>query len=137
MAIRRCEISIIPLKIIRDAKTELADDSRPIAAAVVMAREFEVGGGRAAGAGIVDAVVVGPFEVAVVVVGGEEVVGEVLVGVAGAPFCVLRVFRNDVSQVLWMESETRTITIIWMWRRLLGLMLRAASAARMRAHAVG
>ena len=137
MTIRRREISIIPLKIIRDAKAELADDGRPIAAAVVVAGEFEVGGGGAAGAGVIDAVVVGPFEVAVVVVGGEEVVGEVLVGVAGAPFRVLRVFATDVSQVLRMESETRTITIIWMCKRLLGLMLRAASAARMRAHAVG
>ena len=95
MTPRRCEIRIAPFEIIRDAEAELADDGRPIAAAVVVAGKMEISGGRAAGAGVVNAVVVGPFEVAVVVVGGEVVVGEVLVGVAGAPFRVLR-----VSQVL-------------------------------------
>ena len=80
---------IVPLEIIGDAEAEFADDSGVIAAAVVVAGEFEVGGWGLAGAGVVDAIVVGPFEVAVVVVGGEDVVGEVLVGIAGAPFCVL------------------------------------------------
>ena len=89
MAIRRGEIRIVPFEIIRDAEGEFADDGRPIAATVVVAGEFEVGGRGLAGAGVVDAVVIGPFEVAVVVVGGEDVVGEVLVGVAGAPFGVL------------------------------------------------
>ena len=87
MSARRREIGIVPLELIRDAEAELADEGGPVAAAVVVAGEVEVGGGRA---GVVDAVVGGPFEVAVVVVGGEVVVGEVLVGVAGAPFRVLR-----------------------------------------------
>ena len=83
----RHEIGIVPFEVIRDAETEFADDGGPVAAAVVVAGEMEVGG---RGAGVVDAVVVGPFEVAVVVVGGEVIVAEVLVGVAGAPFRVLR-----------------------------------------------
>ena len=41
-------------------------------------------------AGVVDAVVVGVFEVAVFVVGGEGGGGEVLGWVAGEPFRVLR-----------------------------------------------
>ena len=90
MVIRRGEICVRPLQIVRDADAELADDGRPVAAAVVVAGECEVGGGGVAGAGGVDAVVIGPFDVAVVVVGGEDVVGEVLVWVARAPFCVLR-----------------------------------------------
>lgn len=90
MVTRRCEIGIVPFKIVRDAKAEFTDDGRPIAAAVVMAGETEVSGGGAAGAGVVDAVVVRVFYIAVVVVGGEVVVREVLVGVAGAPFCILR-----------------------------------------------
>ena len=91
MNIRRRKIRIVvPFKIIQDAKAELADDRRPVAAAVVVAGEFEVSGRGATGAGVIDAVVVGPFDVAVVVVGGEVVVGEILVGVAGAPFRVLR-----------------------------------------------
>ena len=103
MAIRWSESGIVPFEIIRDAEAELTDDRRPVAAAVVVAGEFEVGGGRLAGARVVDAVVVGPFEVAVVVVGGEVVVGEVLVWVAGAPFGVLR-FRC-VSQILQTDRE--------------------------------
>ena len=96
MTIRRGESGIVPLEIIRDGEAEFTDNGRPVAAAVVVAGFLEVGGGRLAGAGVVDAVVVGPFEVAVVVVGGEEVVGEILVRVAGAPFCVLCV-HVDVS----------------------------------------
>lgn len=94
MIIRRRETRIVPFEIIGDAEAEFADDGGPVAAAVIVAGFSEVGGGGLAGAGVVDAVVVGPFEVAVVVVGGEEVVGEVLVRVAGAPFCVLRTFRS-------------------------------------------
>ena len=91
MIIRRREIGVVvPFKIIRDAKAELADDSRRIAAAVIVAGEFEIGGGGATGAVVVDAVVVRPFDVAVVVVGGKDVVGKVLVWVSGAPFRVLR-----------------------------------------------
>ena len=93
MTIWRGEIGIVPFEIVRDAEAELADDRRPVAAAVVVAGEFEVGGRGAAGAWVVDAVVVGPFDVAVVVVGGEVVVGEVLVWIAGAPFRVLRLAR--------------------------------------------
>ena len=89
MAIRRGESGVVPLKVIRDGEAEFADNGRPVAAAVVVAGFLEVGGGGLAGAGVVDAVVVGPFQVAVVVVGGEEVVGEVLVRVAGTPFRVL------------------------------------------------
>ena len=137
MVIRRSEIVIIPFEIIRDAKAELADDGGPIAAAVVVAGEMEVSGRGAAGAGIIDAVVVGPFEVAVVVVGGEVVVFEVLVGVAGAPFRVLRVRTWSVDALQSKLGRGKGHAIIWMCKRLLGLMLRAASAARMRAHAVG
>ena len=91
MLIRRREIGVVvPFKIIRDAKAELADDSRGIAAAVVVAGEFEVGGGGATSAVVVDAFAVRIFEVAVVVVGGEDVVLKVLVWVSGAPFRVLR-----------------------------------------------
>ncbi len=92
----RVEVGIVPLEVVRDGEAELADDGGPIAAAVVVAGLLEVGGGGLAGAGVVDAVVIGPFKVAVVVVGGEEVVGEVLVRVAGAPFGVLYV-RFDAS----------------------------------------
>ena len=94
MTTRRREIGIVPLELIRDAEAELADDGGPVAAAVVVAGEVEVGG---RGARVVDAVVVGPFEVAVVVVGGEGVVGEVLVRVAGAPFRVLRFSHGSVN----------------------------------------
>ena len=90
VAVRRCEVGIVPFELVRDAEAELADDGGPVAAAVVAAGLLEVGGGGLAGAGVVDAVVVGPFEVPVVVVGGEDVVGQVLVRVAGTPFCVLR-----------------------------------------------
>lgn len=95
MTIRRCEIGIVPFEIIGDAEAKFANDRRPIAAAIVVAGFFEVGGWGLAGAGVVDAIVVGPFEVAVVVVGGEDVVGEVLVRVAGAPFHVLSTKSNS------------------------------------------
>ena len=134
MTIWRGEIGIVPFEIVRDAEAEFADNRRPVAAAVVVAGEFEVSGGGTAGAGVVDAVVVGPFDVAVVVVGGEVVVGEVLVWIAGAPFRVLRFAR--VSQC-YGQRMRQDDTIIWICKRLLGLILRAASAARMRAHAVG
>lgn len=88
--VRRGEGGVGPLEVVRDAEAKLADEGGPVTAAVVVAGEFEVGGGGVAGGGVVDAVFVGPFDVAVVVVGGEVVVGEVLVRVAGAPFCVLR-----------------------------------------------
>ena len=90
MVTRWGETGIVPFEVVGDAEAELADDGGPVAAAVVVAGEFEVGGWGLAGAGVVDAVVVGPLEVAVVVVGGEKVVGEVLMWVAGAPFGVLR-----------------------------------------------
>ncbi len=93
----RVEVGIVPLEVVRDGEAELADDGGPVAAAVVVAGFLEVGGGRLAGAGVVDAVVVGIFEVAVVVVGGEDVVGEVLVRVAGAPFGVLYVAIRCIS----------------------------------------
>lgn len=94
VVVRWGETGIVPFEVVGDAEAELADDGGPVAAAVVVAGEFEVGGRGLAGAGVVDAVVVGPFQVAVVIVGGEEVVGEVLMWVAGAPFGVLRL---DVS----------------------------------------
>lgn len=90
VVVRWGETGIIPFEVVGDAEAELADDGGPVAAAVVVAGEFEVGGWGLAGAGVVDAVVVGPFQVAVVIVGGEKVVGEVLMRVAGAPFGVLR-----------------------------------------------
>lgn len=90
VVVRRGEVGVGPLEVVRDAEAEFADEGGPVTAAVVVAGEFEVGGGGVAGGGVVDAVFVGPFDVAVVVVGGEVVVGEVLVGVAGAPFGVLR-----------------------------------------------
>ena len=96
MIVRRREIGIVPFEVIRDAEAELADDGGPIAAAVVVAGEMKVGG---RGAGVVDAVIVGPFDVAVIVVGGEVVVGEVLVRVAGAPFRVLR-FQSCQSNAM-------------------------------------
>lgn len=74
VVIRRCEVGVLPLEVVRDAEAELADDGGPVAAAVIVTGEFQVGGWRVAGAGVVDAVVVGPFDVAVVVVGGEVVV---------------------------------------------------------------
>ena len=90
MVVRWGETGIVPFEFVGDAEAELTDDGGPVAAAVVVAGEFEVGGRGLAGAGVVDAVVVGPFQVAVVIVGGEKVVGEVLMWVAGAPFGVLR-----------------------------------------------
>ena len=90
VTIRRGEVGIVPFEIVRDAEAEFADDGGDVAAAVVVTGEFEVGGGGVAGAGIVDAVVVGILDVAVVVVGGEIVVREVLMWVARAPFRVLR-----------------------------------------------
>lgn len=89
MAVRRREGRVVPLQVVRDAEAELADDGREVAAAVVDAGLLEVCGGGPSSAGLVDAAVVGVFEVAVVVVGGEPVVGEVLVRVAGAPEGVL------------------------------------------------
>ncbi len=71
MTIRDKVIRRIPLQVVGDAEAELANDEGPVAAAVVVAGFFEVSGGGFAGAGVVDAVVVGVFEVAVVVVGGE------------------------------------------------------------------
>ena len=65
----------VPLQVIRDAQAKFADDQGPIAAAVVDAGLAEVGSGGFAGSGIVDAVVVGVFEVAVIVVGCELQVG--------------------------------------------------------------
>ena len=94
---RRGEIGIVPFEFIGDAEAEFADDGGPVAAAVVVAGEFEVGGGRLAGAGVVDAIVVGPFEVTVIVVGGEEVVSEILVGVARAPF---RILHGIISRLI-------------------------------------
>lgn len=90
VVVRRGEGGVGPLEVVRDAEAEFADEGGPVTATVVVAGEFEVGGRGVAGGGVVDAVFVGPFDVAVVVVGGEVVVGEVLVGVAGAPFGVLR-----------------------------------------------
>lgn len=97
MVVRRGEVGVCPLEVVRDAEAELADDGGAVAAAVVVAGECEVGGWGVAGGGGVDAVVVGPFDVAVVVVGGEVVVREVLVGIAGAPFRVLR-FDGSVDE---------------------------------------
>ena len=89
MAVRGRERAIAPLEVVGDAEAELADERGHVAAAVVVAGFLEVGGGRLARAGVVDAVVVRVLEVAVVVVGGEVVVGEVLGRVAGTPFRVL------------------------------------------------
>ena len=83
MIIRRCEIGIVPFESIRHAEAELADDGRRVTAAVIVTGGFEVGSRGAADARV-------PFEVAVVVVGGEVVVGEVLMRVTGTPFRVLR-----------------------------------------------
>lgn len=88
MIIQRGEIGI-PCEIVRDAQTEFADDGGRVAAAVIVAGYCKVGGGGLPGAGVVEAVFVGPFEVAVVVVSGEDMVREVFVWVAGAPFLVL------------------------------------------------
>lgn len=95
----------IELQIIRDAEGELAYESGGIAADVVDAGLFEVGGGGLAGAGVVDAVVVGVFEVAVFVVGGGGGVGEVLARVAGEPFRVLSHISPLYYTVHWEERE--------------------------------
>lgn len=79
----------IPLMCVRDAETPLADDRGPVAASIVPAA-----GGQVARLRDVDGWV--PFQVAVVVVGGEvggsggggSGEGKVLGGVAGAPFGV-------------------------------------------------
>ena len=149
MSIRRGEVGIIPFEIISDAEAEFADDSGRIAAAVVVAGEVEVGGWGVASPRVINAVVVGVFDVAMVVVGGEGGVGgEVLFRVTGAPFCVLYVSLAQVSEWNAMVEDERektkkdgqgasVRTIIWICKRLLGLMLRASSAALIRAHAVG
>ena len=134
MAVRRGESRAVPFEVICNAEAEFADDRGRIAATVVVAGFVEIGEGGLTGAGVVDAVVVGVFKVAVVVVGGVGVVGEVLAGVAGAPF---RVLHDAVSDYIGVREGVGIRTIIWICRRSLGLMLRAASAARMRAHAVG
>ena len=82
LAINGGKIRIIQFHSIVDTEAEFADDGRPIAAAVVVAGCVEIGPGRQADVGV-------KFEVAVVIVGGEDVVGEVFFGVAGAPFGVL------------------------------------------------
>ena len=81
-----------------------------------MAGFAQVGGRGFAGARVVDAVVVGVFEVAVVVVGSEVEVREVLVWVAGAPFLVLRIVL--ALHVLQVGDCLRKRTIIWMWTNL-------------------
>lgn len=134
MAVRRGESRVVPFEIICNAEAEFADDRGRIAAAVVVAGFVEIGKGGLAGAGVVDAVVVGVFEVTVVVVGGEIVVGQVLAGVARAPF---RVLHDAISDKIGVREGVAIRTIIWICRRLLGPRLRAASATRMRAHAVG
>ena len=79
----------IELDIIRNAEAEFAHYRGCVAAAVVVAGEVEVGGRGLVGAGDVDVGVVCVLEVAVVVVGGEGGVGEVLLRGARVPFCVL------------------------------------------------
>ena len=79
----------VELDVVGDAEAEFADYGGRVAAAVVVAGEIEVGGGSLVGAWDVDVAFVSVFEVAVVVVGGEGCVGEVLLGFAGVPFCVL------------------------------------------------
>ena len=90
MVIRRCEAgAVVELDVVCDAEAEFADDGGCVAAAVVVAGEIEVGGWSLVGAWDVDVAFVCVFEVAVVVVGGEDCVGEVLLGLAGIPFGVL------------------------------------------------
>ena len=89
MAIRNEIVLRVPFEVVRNTKTEFADDKGPVAAAIIVAGFLQVGGRGIAGSRRVDAVVVGVFEVAVVVVGGIGEVREVLIRVAGAPFSVL------------------------------------------------
>lgn len=74
MVARWSKSGISVLQIVRYAQAELADYGRPVATAVIDARLLEIGCWGLAGSGVIDAVIVGPFEVAVVVVSGEPVV---------------------------------------------------------------
>ena len=128
-------IARVPLQVVGDAEAEFADDEGPVPAAVVVAGFLKVGGGGFASASVVDAVVVRVFEVTMVVVGGVVEIREVLFGVAGAPFLVLRVFLAlDVFRIREYFGKR---TIIWMWTNLSLDIPRLDSAARMRFHAVG
>ncbi len=89
MGIRNEIILRVPFEIGRDTKAEFADDKGPVAAAIIVAGFLQVGGGGIAGSRRIDAVVVGVFEVAVVVIGGIVEIREVLSRVTGAPFSVL------------------------------------------------
>jgi hypothetical protein len=83
-----------PLHVVGDAERKLADDGRPVAAAVVAAGRRYVGSLRGGDPA--------PLEVAVVVVGGEVVVREVLCGVAGAPEAV---HHLDVKVIVAGDAE--------------------------------
>ena len=97
--------AVVELDVVRDAEAELADDGGGVAAAVVVAGEVEVGGWGLVGAGDVDVAFVGVFEVAVVVVGGEDGVGEVLLRLAGVPFGVLGgVWMSQWKLGQWREE---------------------------------
>jgi len=94
-----------PLHIVGHAERKFADDGRPVAAAVVAARGADVRGLRGGDPT--------PFQVAVVVVGGEIVVCQVLCGVAGAPEVV---HHLDVQVVVACDPEGGfggTDALIW------------------------
>lgn len=76
-----CKVRLV-LQVVRNAQTEFANNRGPIAATIVDARLFEVCRWCLAGARIVDAIVVGPFQVSVVVVSCKGVICQILIGVA-------------------------------------------------------
>lgn len=79
----------LELQVVRNAQTEFAHNHGPVAAAIVDARLFEICCWCLAGASIVDAIVVGPFQISVIVVRCKGVIYEIFIGVACAPVGVL------------------------------------------------
>lgn len=90
----RCEPLLIPsdvaiwckvwlvLQVVRNAQTEFPHNRGPITATIVNARLFEICCWCLAGARIIDAIVVGPFQISVVVVSCKSVICQILTGVA-------------------------------------------------------
>ena len=87
--------SAVPAHNIGDTQTPFRDDGGRVPAAVVVARGADVVVLADGDAGV-------PFYVAVVVVGGEVVVGQVFGGIAGAPEVV---HHLDVKFVVGGDAE--------------------------------
>ena len=79
----------LELQVVRDTQTEFAHNHGPLTTTIVNARLFEICCWCLAGGRIVDAIVVGPFQISVIVVRCKGVICQILMGVACAPVGVL------------------------------------------------